>query len=77
MNKRANMYENEMNPFRIILVHFYTTVNLSAGNKVKSIFYRVNKNGRGICVEFPLLLLKTIMHKLKTSVDWSGNYHTI
>jgi len=73
----ANMYENKINLFRIICLHFYTTLNLYAGNKVKSIFYRVNKNGRGICVQFPLLLLKTIIQKLKNSVDWSGYYHTI
>ena len=65
MNKTTNMYENVINPFRIICLHFYTTLNLSTGNKVKSIFYRVNKNGRGICVQFPLSLLKTIMQKLK------------
>ena len=40
MNKKANMYENEINLFRIIWLHFDTTMNLSAGNKVKSLLYK-------------------------------------
>jgi len=32
------MYENEINPFRIICLHLYTTLNLSAGNKVKKVY---------------------------------------